>query len=515
MMRMLSPVLFALALFGCIPDRAAEGETRAAPDTLVRLSDAEIRGLDPQKYTDLSSLRVARDQFDGLTRYDGAGEAVAAIAKDWTISADGRIWRFTLIDDARFSDGVPIDAAVFAAVWQRLNDPAAASPHRELFRIISDITAQDSRTLRVSLTNPYPELPALLAHPAMAALPMHIIAQQGDNWTARRPMITSGAYRLTAWRLNDAAMLEASPSWHEGSPQIPKIRWQPMDDKLAGMRMVLGGAADIAHSYPDNRHQWLEKNYPGYLRSGDYLGSYYFAFNTRKAPFDNADVRRALSMMVDRAFLGQTLLPFGNRPACGVVPPALLAEARQTCSRDAQSPKKAAQLLARAGYGANNPLRFTIRINSAREHRRVAVALAAMWADLPVEAVILNSEASLHFASLRRGDFELARSGWIADVPTAENFLAVHRSDAGASNYSGYSKAKYDALLDRARASASVAERHTLIAQADAMIGHDVPVLPLYFYRATALVAPRVKGWQDNSLNIHPSATLSLNTAAE
>ncbi|WOE74969.1 peptide ABC transporter substrate-binding protein [Alterisphingorhabdus coralli] len=503
-------LLLTLVLAGCASEKGADTSRKAGSDTLVRLSDAEIRGLDPQKYSDLASLRVARDQFDGLTRYDGTGKAVAAIARGWTISEDGTLWRFTLRDDARFSDGTAITAPLFVALWDRLNADATASPHRELFRVIQGLETEDDTTVTITLAHPYPELPYLLAHPAMAALPMHEIDGKGDDWTAMRPMVTSGAYRLTEWRLNDAAILQANTAWYEADPAIKTVIWKPMDDKLAGMRLVLGGAADIAHSYPDNRHDWLEENHSEYLRSGDYLGSYYFAFNTRKPPFENADVRRALSMVVNRDFLAQTLLPFGNRPACGVVPPALLEEALGDCTGNPDSIGAATALLNQAGYDSDNPLRFAIRINSAREHSRVAVSLAAMWRELPVEPEILNSEATLHFASLRRSDFALARSGWIADLPTADNFLAVHRSNAGPSNYSGYANPAYDALLDRANASPSKTERAKLIAEADTMIAKDAPVLPLYFYRATALVSPRVKGWQDNSLNIHPSATLSL-----
>ncbi|MEO1045999.1 MAG: peptide ABC transporter substrate-binding protein [Pseudomonadota bacterium] len=501
-------LLLALVLTGCTKASQQDSATGTGPDTLVRLSDAEIRGLDPQKYSDLASLRVARDQFDGLTRYNGAGEAVAAIARDWTVSKDGKLWQFRLVDTALFSDGTAITAPLFAKLWQRLNDTATASPHRELFRAIANITAEDAQTVRITLAHPFPELPSLLAHPAMAALPMHLIETRGDGWTAMRPLVTSGAYRLTRWRLNDAAALERNPQWHATTPPVARVIWKPMDDKLAGMRLVLSGAADIAHSYPDNRHRWLQHNHPEYLRSSDYLGTYYFAFNTRRPPFDNADVRRALSMTVDRAFLSRTLQPFGNHPACGVVPPALLENAANGCSLTPEKRETARRLLVGAGYDEANPLRFTMRINSAREHSRVAVALAAMWRALPVEAQILNSEATLHFASLRRGDFDLARSGWIADLPTADNFLAVHRSDAGSVNYSGYASSDYDALLDNASASAD--GRDALLAKADALIARDAPVLPLYFYRASALVSPRIVGWQDNVLNIHPSATLSL-----
>jgi peptide/nickel transport system substrate-binding protein/oligopeptide transport system substrate-binding protein len=508
-MRLYVLLMFALLMTACGGGPAASD---AAPGSgrLVRLADSEIRGLDPQVYSDLASLRVAADQFEGLTRFDGAGLPQPGLAKGWTVSSDGLTWRFSLRENLRFSDGHPITAPLFAELWQRLNDPATGSPHTALFDAIASVRAEGSATVIVTLKGPFPQLPALLAHPAMAALPLHVT----KDWTARRPLVTSGPYRTQDWRLNDRLVLQRNPAWHNGAAPIATVVWKPVDDALAGMRLFMAGSADISGDYPQSRHDWLAKRLKGSVRTGDYLGSYYFTMNTRKAPFNDPRIRQALGMSVNREWIARELLPMGNAPAQSIVPPALL-QGQPSDPEWANQPlparqKEASRLLKAAGYSPDRPLRFEIRINSSAEHRRMAVAMAAMWKPLGVEASILNSEPALHFAAMRRGDFQMARSGWIADLPAPENFLAVHRSDAGEVNYSGYADPTFDALLDRAMAQANPAARLAAMRAAEARLLDAMPVIPLWFYRSGALVAPRVRGWMDNPGNIHPSATLSL-----
>jgi oligopeptide transport system substrate-binding protein len=496
---------------------AACGQNEAAAPlqnkALVRLSESEARGLDPQMVSDLTSIRITSDLFEGLTRFNGSGIAEAGLAESWTVSQDGRRWSFRLRPGLRFSDGRTVDASVFAQALSRIRDEKSGSPHSALFSVIKTIEAPNGRDVIITLANPFPQLPALLAHPAMAALPFHRIIAKKEGWTADRPLISSGPYRMTEWKLNQQMTLSANPFWHGGRPATQKVVWKPMDNTQSGMRLMLAGGADISTEFPSGRLEWLKQSYPKMVHSSDYLATYYFAFNTRKPPFDDARVRRALNMAVDRDWIARDMIAAGNKPAWGLLPPGLSGNQNYRPEWSNWNKEKrisaARQMLKQAGYGPGRPLRFEIRFNSSAEHRKVSVALATMWRELGVEALLLNSEASLHFDSMKRADFALARSGWVADLPAPENFLSIHRSDAGVQNYSGYTNPSYDAALSDALAEPDAAKRSKKMRAAEAILMEDTPILPLYFYVTRALVQPNISGWQDNIANVHPSYNLA------
>jgi len=512
-MRFIAIIGLLCALASCSASEEGGGTVAPGPEQIVRSAAGDIKGLDPHDIGDLTSSRIATEQFEGLTRHNAKGEIEPALARSWESSDDGLSWIFTLKQGLVFSDGHPINAEVFAKVYKRLVDPKTASPTKFLFENVESMTALDTQRLEIKLFSPAPNMPALMAYPSIAALPMHKIEQLGkEGWTSERPMTVSGPYRLTQWLLNDHIKLERNPRWHDDSKIIPNVVWLAIEDSLSALRQHLSGRVDTTTSYPASRHVWLKENHPEITHSVPYLASYYFVFNTRKKPFDNKLVRNALSMAVERQWIVDKVIAAGNLPAWGLLPPGLGAKQDYRPEWAGWPREKrlaeAKKLLKKAGYGANNPLRFEIKFNSSAEHRRVAVAIASMWKDLGVEATMFNSEAVLHFASLRRGDFAVARIGWVADLPVAENFLAVHQTSNGDGNYSGYDSKRFNDLLAKGLRTADLTERNAIMKEAEKQLVADMPILPLYFYVTRSLVSQRIGGWYDNIDDIHPTRTL-------
>lgn len=482
---------------------------------LVRIIDGEPRALDPQTVSDNNSLNVARDQMEGLTRLNGAAQPEPGLAQSWRVAQDGRTWDFTLRPGIRFSDGKPITAPAIVASINRLRHPAGAFANAPLAEPIADISAPDIKSVRIRLHTPFPQLPELLAHPAFAALPMHIIATAGANWTQMRPLVTSGAYRLTQWTLGRGVTLEANPYYYESAQvAVPEVIWLGMEDKEAALRRFRTGDAHSLNSLPSARvQQWRHR--PGTpLRIAPYRGSYYWVFNQQIKPFDDVRVRRALQMTVEPDLIANKLLNDGTRPAWTLIPPDVDGHVPQPPAWHkwprAKRLAHARTLLRAAGYGPQRPLIFEARFNSDTDHKRIALALGQFWKPLGVELKILNSESAIHFSNLRMHQFAFARAGWIADVNARENFLYLHKSGANELNYGNNRDPLFDQLLARALAEPEPKARARLMQAAETRLLDQAVVVPIYFYVSRNMVSPQVMGWQDNLADIHLSRTLAL-----
>lgn len=474
-------------------------------DTLVRLSEDEVKSLDPVKASDLTSLRVAGDLFEGLTRYRADGAVEPGLAAGWSVSTDGLTWRFRLRPGLRWNGGTPITADDFVRSFARLRDPATASPNAALFDSIESLSAPDAATVLIRLRQPFPAILELLAHPAAAAT--------GFDGAAPR---ASGPYRLVRRQLHDRIELASNPDyWDAAHVHMRKVAWLPVEDRQTALRMFRAGAADTVPDFPASQLGLLKDRMPGAVRIAPYRGVQYWSFNTRRPPFDDVRVRQALSMTVEREKITNRLLGVGNPPATSLVPPSLGGYGPAVEPIWARWPitrrqAEARRLLAAAGYGPARPLVVEARFASDPDNRRVAVALAAFWKPLGVELRAFNTEATLHYAALRSGDFQIARASWIGDVSAPENFLAVHRSGTGPVNYSGYRSAAFDHALEAAMGEPDLARRARGMRMAESILVSDAPVLPIYFYVTKNLVSDRVRGWQDNVANVHPSRTLCV-----
>lgn len=508
------------------------GAAQSAPAAVLQVGNgAEPGTLDPQKTNGVWETRITRELFERLVTYAADGSLVPGLAESWTISDDGTTYTFHL-RQAEWSDGTPItaDDAVFAL--RRLLKPAIASHNANLYYPIKNaravntgqaepselgVSAADEHTLVIQLDEPTAYFLQALAMTEAAPLPRHLVEKAGDEWTRPGTMVSSGAFTLREWRPQARIDLDRNPHFHDADTvSLDGVTFYPIDDTGSALNRFRAGDLDISYSgVPASRFDWVKDNLGESLRVGPLVAEYFYMFNLRDGqPLADERVREALSLAVRREVITDRILGMGQRASYWYVPRA--AEGGTRGSLDvAEQPMeqrlaRAKRLMQEAGYGPDNPLHVTLRYNTLEDHKKIAVAAAAMWKPLGVEVELINAEAAVHYATVNEGDFEIARYGMVATINDPYDFLNAYAEGGSAQRSTGYRNDAYDALVERSTRELDTERRAELMTRAEQMLLDDHALLPLYDYVSAHLVSPEVKGWQTTAIDVHPLRYIQL-----
>jgi oligopeptide transport system substrate-binding protein len=531
-------VLLAAALLACGKDGApsAGDETGGQPAidaTLLRRGNGpEPDSLDPQRARTDTSLNVIRDLFEGLAAVGGDGKPVPAAAESWTVSADGREYRFRLREGLRWSNGDALTAADFVAGMRRLVAPATASQYAQILEPVVNaaaivrgerppaelgVQAPDARTLVVSLTNPAPYLLGLMCHPSTFPAHTRSLTTHGERFAQPGRLVGNGAFVLEDWVVGSHITVRRNSNyWDDARTKVDRVRFVHTNDPSTEFRLYRAGQLDVTYVVPPQQFAWIRENMPSELRVSPQLSTYYYGFNLTRPPFrDQPGLRRALSLVIDRERLTTAVTGLGETPAYGWVASGVSNYTPQQfdyASRPYQERvREARELYRAAGYSDERPLEVEIRYNTGEAHNRIAVAIAAMWKEtLGVRTSLYAEEFRALLASIQaRSETEIFRSSWVGDFDDAYSFAQLLQSDFGI-NLTGYSNPRYDALLADAISQADIGRRRALLEEAERAMLADHPLLPIYFYVNKHLIKPYVRGWTDNVVNIQYSHSLSL-----
>jgi oligopeptide transport system substrate-binding protein len=492
----------------------------------------EPETLDPQRTATSVEADVDYDLFEGLLTYDAAGRLVPGVAESWTVSPDGLTYIFTL-RDAKWSNGDPIVASDFVYSFRRLLDPKTAAQYANLFYVLKDgesvnkgkaqpealgVEALDARRLKLELAGPTPYILGLLAHETAEPVNPGNVAKFGKDFTRPGNLVSNGAYILSDYVPNDRIVLTKNPLFHDAaSVHIEREEILTLEDRSAALRRFEAGEIDSYSDVPADQIAFIRRRFPSEFHVSPTLGVFYFAFNTKKPPFDDARVRNALSMVVDRDFLATQIWGGAMIAGDSFVPPGIdnygapiTPDFHDLSPIEAEDKAKA--LLKSAGYGpGGKPLNVEIRFNTSENNKATAVAIADMWKVLGVTTTFVNSDLKTHYALLHDGgDFDLARAGWLGDYSDPQNFLVLAKGDNVGLNYSRYANPEFDGLLTKAQTERDLAARAKILGAAEASLLRDQPIMPLMFYSSRNLVAAKVKGWIANLLDRHLTRYLSI-----
>ncbi len=495
-----------------------------------RGNSADPESLDPHKTSTVYEAHILRDLYQGLVMQDQNANLIPGAAESWTVSDDGLVYTFKLRKDGVWSDGSPVTADDFVYSLRRLEDPATGAEYASMLYVIKNgeevntgkakpeemgVKALDPGTLEVTLKAPTPYFLEMLTHQAAYPVNKASIDKLGADWIKPGNLVSNGAYTLAEFVPNDHIKLVKNPKFFDAdSVKIDVVNYIPTEDRSTAVKRFEAGELDSNDDVPTEQLSDLKAKFGDQLRIGAYLGTYYYAIKTDKEPWSNPKLREAISMAIDRDFLAEKVWQNSMLPGYSMVPPGIEgytpAMAKFADMPQIDREDEAAKVLKDLGYGPDHPLKMEIRFNTSENHKNTAIAIQEQLKPLGIEVTLLNTDTKTHYAHLeQKGDYDVARAAWIADYKDPETFLGISRKASG-NNYSRYDSPGFEAAMDKAAAAGGKPEeRMKLLADAERVLVDEVGNIPLLYYSYHNLVSPKLHGYEQNVMDIHPSRFVS------
>ena len=513
-----------LGLIAALQSACSKSEKSAAtsPTTpqILRISQRnEPSDLDPATATLPDEFFILRALSEGLLIPDPAGGApLPATAASYDVSADGLTYTFHLRPEAVWSDGSPVTAADFLATYRRILTPATAAPKAHLFYAVKNaraffagsvtdfstvgFVAPTPLTLVITLAQPTPRFPYYVASGPWLPVNSRAIAQHGRTWTQPGHFVGNGPFILTEWRQQQRIIVRKNLRYRAAATvHLDEIQFIRLDSGDTEERAYRAGQVDVTMSVPFTKIEPYQRDRPAEFHRAPLAETRYLSFNTQRTPLNDARVRRALALAIDRKKIVERITRGGQTPSeqFSPVPIDSPIPLEPSIWAPRLDPLLAARFLAEAGFpGGKNFPRFEV---TAWSPSQVAVleALQAMWREhLGLDVTIGIREAKVHLSSLAAGTYDIAFVTTLIDVADATAVLAEFTTGAPG-NYPHWSDADYDARLARLTATRDPGTRATLQAQADDHLLREAVVAPLYVNTRTWLMSPRVHGWSEDA----------------
>lgn len=522
--------LVALTLITSCGKKSPTNVKTGTPNQILHVGNGEEpRELDPLLTTGSPEHNILYALFEGLmSKNPETLEVQPAVAKSVELSEDKKTYRFTLRENARWSNGDPLTAKDFVYSWKRSlmpnlgsewaymkyyikNAEAFHSGKIDDFNLVG-VHAVEELVLEVELEYPASFFLQLLDHNSY--YPVHQatiekfapIDQPISPWALPENFVGNGPFVLTKWAINQIIETKRNIHyWDNDNVKLNGVNFYPITDQQAEVRAFKAGQVHLTStpSMAIEKIAYYKKNKPDVLRVVPTYSIYHYEFNTTEPPLDDVRVRRALSMAIDRETLVKRVSKGGETAAYTFVPAD--PEGYSPEPLFTYDPKKAQALLAEAGYpdGVGFPL-IDILYNTQDNHRKIALALQQMLKDnLNIKIQLSNQEWKVYLNTKRNLEHKIARAGWLADYLDPSNFFEVLYSKSG-NNDTGWKNAEYDKIIEDLKKTHIEEERFELFAAANKILAEEMPIIPIYNYSDLNLVSSEVKGWHNNVLHYHP-----------
>lgn len=514
------PVIMLLGALACalaVPARAQEpkADGPAAGAVYRRPLGHDPEALDPARISNIYSLSVSQQIFDGLVRYDQTLTIAPALAEFWRASRDGLVWTFNLRRGVKFHHGRELTAEDVVYSFTRLLDPRLRSGAADLFlnvkgarefrdgraKTVVGLVAQDRYTVQLTLNEATAPFVGVLAVGHAKIVPKEVVEQEGDAFGLRP--VGTGPFKLLRWERGKEIVLGGNPEYFEGAPKLGRLVYRifPGNQQDTMYEEFLKGHLEDAPVPTRADRRGLATGRHTYVKR-PMLSIRFYGLNTRTKPLSDRRVRQALVLAIDREALIQDVYLDQYTLARGVLPPGSQGF-NPRLTGYAYDPPRARALLAEAGYPGGRGLgpvavwSSVKRDDIVREHEQIKKYLTAVGIQGEVHYL---TDWPAFSKMLDEGKLPVFLYGWYADVPDPENFLFKLFHSRSPRNFFGYANPVVDDLLVNARNAPDIQRRVELFRRAEQLIVDDAPIIPMLHHTYERVFQPYVRAIEVSGL---------------
>ena len=484
--------------------------------------------LDPALNSAVDGGNMLITLFETLLIIDEDNKVQPGQAEKYEISDDGLTWTFTMRDALKWSDGTELNAKDFEYTFKRIADTNVAAPYAET--VIGMIegykdaidsknpeklnvkASDDGKTLTIKLAYPCSYFDKIVAFGTMSPVQKATVEKNGDSWATKpETYVCNGPYTITEWTPSEKIVCKKNENYKGGwdSKKIvtDKLTFLLLEDSSASYAAYTGGTAQLIKDVPTEEIPTLKKDKKDEFNVDTILGTYYLSMNLNKAPFNNKNVRKALSLAIDRDYVANTVMQGTYTPAYNYVGPSIIDSegmffdnakkengGKTYISEDYKANlEEAKKALAEAGFpnGEGFPT-ITYSTNDAGYHKALAEYLQQAYKELGITMNIDIVDWSSFTPQRRAGEYEMARNGWVMDYNDASNMIELFYSTNG-NNDGKYNNPAFDAAIDKSKV-ADAKEHFAALHEAEKIVMEDYGFIPVAYYNDFWLQSTSLKG---------------------
>ncbi|WP_197524222.1 peptide-binding protein [Nitratiruptor sp. SB155-2] len=456
--------------------------------------------INPILATDSASGEIAGWIFNGLFKYDKNGNVVGDLAKSWKFLTPTRLW-IELRRNVVWHDGKPFTAQDVLFTYQTITSPKVFTPYSSEFRYVANVKIVDPYHLVVTYKKPYYKA---LQTWMIGMLPEHLLRHEKNLMTSRfnQSPIGTGPYRLEKFEHSGEIVLKANVHYFEHKPYIEKIYYHFVPDPSTQFLMLKSKKLDVGSLSPLQLERQIDSNFKKYYNIYEQPshGYTYLGLNLKRKKFQDARVRQAINLAIDRQELIDILFFSHGKVCTGPFMPGTFA-----FNPDIKPPKtdleRAKRLLKEAGYDKKHPLRFEIATNSNNSIRLYAAQIIQyQLAKIGVKVTIraMEWQAFLNTVVIPR-KFDTILLGWgLGLTPDAYSIWHSDSAKIGGFNLVSYKNAIVDALIKKAENTIDRKKLSKIYQKIFALIVQDNPYIFLYIPNTITAVNAAIR-------NVEPS----------